>query len=116
MPTIKETDAIDHSCPWRDWKECLGERCMAWQWIGPQVERCETDNLVETAEGARPLGEPRLPIGEGWERDGAPVSKSYHRSKQDSLPLAQAQRWIRDLQPKQGCCGRTASDQSYGGW
>jgi len=114
MPRIFEADATDHVCPFNDFKPCFGAICMAWVWFGPKHDRCETDNLQETPEGTRPVGVPPHPDGEGWEMDGGPMPKSYHRSKKEGLPPGLSQRWIRPRNVANGSCGRTAPDNDYG--
>lgn len=114
MAIIFETDAGDHACPYRNFEPCLGARCMAWFWDGPAAERCETDNLQDTAEGPRPIGGPRTPDGDGWLMDGPTCSKGYHRSEKDKLPKATSQRWIKPLPRPKGGCGRVNDD--YRNW
>lgn len=106
MPTVSEQDARSHTCPFHEFQPCQGSRCMAWLWDGPAFERCETDNLLETAEGIRPTGQPRSPEGLHWEADGAPFAKGYHRSQKDGLPSGSAQRWVRPRDRALGFCGR----------
>lgn len=116
MPTIFERDAPEHACPYDAFSPCRGSRCMAWAWTGPTVDRCETDNLVETEEGPRPVGDPTLPEGDGWQMDGAPYAKSYHRSAKDKLPPAAGQRWVREREVLKGECARHHGDQHGGYW
>jgi hypothetical protein len=114
MPTIFANDAGDHACPYNNFNPCLGSKCMAWTWQGPRADRCETDNLVETEEGPRPIGSPATPEGEGWEMDGPPFSKGYHRSDKDKLPKATGQRWSRPRPVVKGSCSRHSGDNEYG--
>lgn len=112
MPTIFAKDAEDHACPYNEFRACLGPRCMAWVWEGPRADRCETDNLVETEEGLRPIGAPKTPEGDGWEMDGGTFSRGYRRSAKDKLPPATAQRRVRQRECTQGRCVRSGGD----GW
>ena len=116
MPTIFELDAGDHLCPYNSFAPCFGAKCMAFGWIGPQADRCETDNLVDTPEGLRPNGSPPAPDGEGWEMDGAPYSKGYHRSEKEKLPKATAQRWVKARPRAQGQCTRAGGDTEWSRW
>jgi hypothetical protein len=116
MPTIFEADATDHLCPYNDFKPCFGAACMGWSWLGPQADRCETDNLVETEDGPRPVGTPPTPEGEGWVMDGEPRQKGYHQSAKLGLPKATAQRWVRERPRAQGQCARHPGDDRYGPW
>jgi hypothetical protein len=106
MPSIIEERSADYACPFNEFKPCLGAKCMAFVWSGRPVDRCETDNLVETADGARPIGAPKTPDGEGWITDGEPFSKGYHRSEKDKLPKATGQRWVRRRERLMGACSR----------
>lgn len=110
MPTIFAKEAGDHAWPFAAFKPCLGPICMVWAWEGPAADRCETDNLVETEDGVRPLGSPSTPAGEGWEMDGGPFPKGYHRSAKDRLPTGTGQRWVRRRQAVEGHCARGAGD------
>lgn len=115
MPSIFAADAGDHLCPYNEFNPCAGEKCMAWLWQGPQADHCETDNLVETEDGQRPVGAPPTPDGEGWVMDGPPHQKGYHQSAKLGLPKATAQRWTKDRPRAQGMCGRTPPDnERYG--
>ena len=113
MPVIFEKDAPDHACPFRDFQPCLGAKCMAWSWYGRTEDRCETNNLVETEEGQRPVGSPKVPEGEGWQMDGPARHTGYHRSAKDKLPPALTQYWVRPLEQVRGGCNRTGHDQGY---
>ena len=110
MPEIFASEAHAHSCPFNDFSPCLGPQCMAFRWHGPTHDRCETDNLIETDEGPRPVGVPAIPEGDGWEMDGPSFSKGYHRSEKDKLPKATGQRWIRARDLQRGSCGRVGTD------
>jgi hypothetical protein len=112
MPTILEKDSADHLCPFNDFAPCFGKRCMAWVWHGRTADVCETDNLQMTEEGERPIGDAKLPPGDGWMMDGGPTLKGYHRSAKDKLPPAIQQRWVRPLEVTRGQCSRTQS-QDY---
>jgi hypothetical protein len=113
MPTINSEDAGDHACPYNRFQPCLGMKCMAWIWIGRAFDSCETDNLVDTEDGQRPLGAPPMPEGDGWEADGGPFKKGYARSSKDKLPAATGQRWTRKRKVNHGRCGRAAMDSAY---
>lgn len=106
MPEIFAEDAASYNCPFNDFKPCFGEACMAFVWSGRPHDNCETDNLVDTAEGIRPLGDPQMPEGDGWVMDGPSFSKGYHRSEKDKLPKATGQRWVRPRPLTRGSCGR----------
>lgn len=110
MGEIFDAEAHEYACPYHDFKPCMGSRCMAFRWSGPTHDRCETDNLVQTEDGLRPVGSPAAPEGEGWEMDGPSYSKGYHRSDKDKLPKATGQRWIKRRELVRGSCGRVASD------
>lgn len=84
---------------------CIGSACMAWIWHGPTSETAHTDNLTETAEGRRPVGDPPMPHGDGWIASGQPRQKGYERSKKDGLPPALEQRWERPITQVEGSCG-----------
>ncbi len=118
MARIFEAEAGAYACPYRDFQPCLGAKCMAWIWLGRTQDVCETDNLVETEEGPRPLGEPLMPDGEGWQMDGPARPKTYHRSAKDKLPPGKAQRWVRARPLVEGCCGqnRHLDSDPYSGW
>ena len=113
MPVIIEEQHNEYSCPFNQFKPCLGAACMAFSWSGRPTEQCTTDNLVETAEGLRPSGLPKAPEGEGWVADGAPFSRGYHRSDKDKLPKATAQHWIRRRARLSGACGRIEVNRGY---
>lgn len=114
MPSIDETKAEDHRCPYNNFVPCFGARCMAWQWDGPSHDRCETDNLQDTEEGQRPVGVPSTPEGDGWEADGPIFKKGYHGSSKNKLPPAHAQRWTRRRSVSLGHCARGGQDNPYG--
>ena len=116
MAKVFEKDARDHLCPYNGFAPCFGAKCMAWVWIGPDAERCTTTNLQQTPDGERPVGDPPAPNGDGWDRDGVARQTGYHRSKQDGLPPAISQGWIRRLGVFEGRCGRSSSDEYYGGF
>lgn len=113
MPTIKDAESAAHVCPFNDFSSCFGPQCMAWVWSGPAFDRCTTDNLVETAEGITPIGDPPLPEGHGWAADGQPMAKSYHRRAKDGKPSGTAQQWIRPREQAHGHCGRVGMDHDY---
>lgn len=117
MPNIFAADADDHACPYRDFQPCLGVKCMAWRWNDPPFQRCETDNLQDTPDGPRPVGDPPTPEGEGWLMEGPSHQKGYHRSEKDKLPKATAQRWLREMPKVRGGCARHPGDNNdrYGG-
>jgi hypothetical protein len=111
MPLIDATEADARECPFDNFSPCRGPRCMAWAWFGPAFDFAETDNLVETEDGQRPIGVPPAPEGDGWEMDGASFRKGYHRSGKDKLPQATGQRWRRARKTQTGFCGRVGPDQ-----
>lgn len=115
MPTIIEKDAGSYECPFNNFRPCAGAKCMAFAWDGPTHDRCETDNLVDTVEGQRPIGAPPMPDGDGWIMDGPAFSKGYHRSEKDKLPKATCQRWVRKREQVGGYCSRTESRDHYTG-
>lgn len=110
MPEIFEKHSFQHACPYNGFAECLGSKCMAFRWAGPTHDRCETDNLVQSEDGPRPIGSAPMPDGDGWEMDGPSFAKGYHRSEKDKLPKATAQRWIRERPLLRGSCGRVGAD------
>lgn len=107
MPTIKDSDAAKHACPFNNFNHCLGALCMAWQWVGPTTERTETNNLVPTDDGPRP-GDvlPPTPAGEGWTQNGEPYLSGYENSAKLKLPKMTVQRWVKHMQRTLGQCGR----------
>lgn len=113
MPSIDETKASEHCCPYNNFSSCFGARCMAWTWDGPSHDRCETDNLQETEEGPRPLGVPAVPEGDGWEADGPSYKKGYHQSSKNKLPPATGQRWIRRRSVSHGHCSRMIDNNCW---
>ncbi len=115
MPVIDISKAETHECPFRDWRPCRGDACMAWTWHGPAFDHAETDNVQDTADGPRPVGVPPLPDERGgWEADGAPFSRGYHRSGKDKLPAATGQRWVRPREVRMGFCGRCGPPDANG--
>ncbi len=114
MPVIDHEDAAEHLCPLRNFQTCYGPQCMAWQWEGQPFERCETDNLSDTPDGQRPVGDIKTPSGYGWEPDGEPFDKGYHQSAKLNLPKARAQRWIRPVPRSKGFCSQYGRD--HGCW
>jgi hypothetical protein len=86
---------------------------MAWAWLGPAFDVAETDNLVDTEDGQRPIGVPSSPEGDDWEADGPSFKKGYHQSTKNKLPAATAQRWRRARKVQMGFCGRVGADQRY---
>ena len=115
MPTIIESEAHKHVCPFRGFEPCLGARCMAWIWAGRPYQRETTTNLVNTSEGKRPdpAVEPPMPEGEGWMREGQPHLAGYEGSAKLKLPKATAQLWVRPIKRASGGCSRLGAD-AYG--
>lgn len=108
MSLVDVALAETRECPFNAFAPCKGERCMAWNWFGRPFDLAETDNLVDTEEGQRPIGVPPLPDDQGgWEADGVPFKKGYHQSSKNKLPQATAQRWRRPRKVVMGYCGRT---------
>ena len=105
---VHEDNAGNHACPFRNFEPCLGAKCMAFSYIGRDIDQCDTDNLGETGDGPRPIGDVKSPEGDGWEADGPAFKKSYHRSAKNGLPAATGQRWIRKRHRSNGTCARVA--------
>lgn len=113
MPTIKETEAFERACPYNNFNPCLGARCMAWMWSGPDADQCVTDNLVEPADGTKPIGDPPVPDGFGWIADGQTMAKSYHRRAKDGKPTGTMQHWIRQRDQALGYCARVGTRNDH---
>lgn len=112
---VEHDEAMNKECPWNNFSPCKGDVCMAWNWMGRAFEECETDNLVETDDGKRPIGDVQTPPGEDWQAYGQPFNKSYHQSQKLKLPPATAQRWRRKVARQTGFCSRAMFDR-YGGF
>lgn len=111
---VKAESAGERLCSFNNFNACFGPRCMSWVFVDPAFQRMETDNIVTTPEGQRAdTFDPPKPDGDGWEKDGAEFTKGYHRSNRDGLPQARAQKWVRDVTPSRGKCGRCHEERGH---
>lgn len=104
-------DAQQRVCPFNVTSDgkCAADGCMAWVVTDDGYIRATTDNISTLEDGEEwAAGDPGLPDqGDGWEADGQPYSKPYHRSAKLKKPAGTEQRWRRRVGPHKGMCGRT---------
>lgn len=116
MATIPETDHDKHSCPWNEFKPCIGSRCMAWAWHSQYPETATTNNLIDTVDGLRPgEHEPMPPDGRAdWKKSGPAYLTGYQNSNKLGLPRMAAQLWVRRDPVTHGYCSRAGSGDCGG--
>jgi hypothetical protein len=112
MPIIEAIDAAEHICPFNDFQQCLGARCMAFSFTEQPYDEIETNNLVDDGKGGlKPSGEdPPAPdpatCGQGWEAHGPAFAMNCANGAKLEPPHGRAQRWRKPRKQRTGFCSR----------